>query len=566
MNLDIFNIPDPSGRMSRESYLSKNYKEIYDSIIEYCQINSIQEIPFKEKIYLFLNRINKPPKCKNPNCDRTVKFKNSNIGYLKYCSNACISSDPDIKKIKEEKSIDKFGTKSPSQSNLIKDKIITTNNNKWGGNSPMSSKKIREKSKKTLFENWGVDNPSKSQEILNKRVNSFKNNIEKYKESYKRTSINKYGVNHPWMDSKVHEKSVIGSIKSKNNKIKNKIEERLSDYENYKLISIDYTPIKRDILISCSICGLNFNLNREDFYLRYREKSTICTNCNPINSSKSGKEMELYKFISKNYNGEILLNKSIIKPQEIDIYLPDLKLGFEFNGLWWHSESQKGKNYHYNKTKRCIDLNIDLVHIWEDDWTYKNDIIKSIILNKINKTTNRIFARNCEIREVDIKESKDFLNNNHIIGNCRSNYKIGLYYQNSLISIMTFTKNKEGYELSRFCNKINTLVIGGSSKLFTYFVKKYNPNFIYSYSDNSMFNGNLYEKLGFIFKSEVKINYKWVISKKRCHKSNYRKTRLVKMGFSINKSESEIMIEDVGSYKIWDCGLKKWIWEPIIKY
>jgi hypothetical protein len=201
MNLDIFKINDPSGKMSKESYVFKNFKEEYDFIIE----NTSNDLPFKERVYLILNKIEKP-KCKNPNCNNPVKFKNSTIGYLEYCSNRCIGLDPNIIKLKETKSIEKYGTKTPAESNKIKEKIKNTNNLKYGGNSPMSSKKIRNKSKETLLVNWGVENPAKSKDIQNKRIESFKKSD--YKENYEKTSLERYGTKHPWMNSEIHQKTI----------------------------------------------------------------------------------------------------------------------------------------------------------------------------------------------------------------------------------------------------------------------------------------------------------------------------------------------------------------------
>lgn len=559
MDLKIFEQLDPSGKLTRESYLLKNHKEEYDYIIEYCHKNSIVDITFKEKVYLCLNRFDKVPTCQNPDCDKKVNFKNSTIGYLKYCSNKCVSSDPTIKKIKEEKSLEKFGTKTPAESKLIKEKIIKTNQEKYGANSAMCLNEIKDKSKKTLLKNWGVDNPAKSVEILEKRIESFKKS--NFRENYKKTSLNRWGVEHPWMLKKVHNLSVQNSFDSKNKILKNKIENRLKSYNQYSLVDIEFDKFKRNIIISCNNCNNHFNINREDFYLRFREKTTICTNCNPINSSKSGQQEELLRFISENYDGEIIPNKKIIYPQEVDIYLPELNLGFEFNGLWWHSESQKGKYYHINKTKKCSEAGIELIHVWEDDWIYKNDIVKSIILNRIGKNKQKIFARNCSLSNVSIVESRDFLNKNHILGNCKSNIKIGLYNEENLVSLMCFTKKGNSYELSRFCNKLNTSVIGASSKIFSYFISNFEFDEIISYSDSSMFTGRVYQNLGFDYINETIINYKWVISKKRHHKSNFRKSRLVSSGYDKNKSESEIMIEDIGAYKIWDCGLKKWIYK-----
>ena len=105
MDLKIFNSTDSSGRMSKESFISKNHKEEYDYIINYCDDLSLQDITFKEKVYLSINILSEVPICKNLNCINRVKFKNSTIGYLEYCSRKCVSSDPDIIKSKEMKSL-----------------------------------------------------------------------------------------------------------------------------------------------------------------------------------------------------------------------------------------------------------------------------------------------------------------------------------------------------------------------------------------------------------------------------------------------------------------------------
>jgi len=225
MNLEIFKQTDPSGRMSKEYYLFKNHKEEYDYITEYCGLNKIFNIPFKEKVYLCINNLKKVPMCKNSNCNNIVKYKNSTIGYLDYCSNKCISSDPDIIKLKEQNSLKKYGTKSPTQSKEVKDKAIKTNQERYGGNSAMSSKEIQNKSKQTLLKNWGVDNPNKSKELLEKRIESFK--LSKYKETYKKTSLERYGSEHPWMNSDIHKKTVESSKIIKDIITRKLVEEKL---------------------------------------------------------------------------------------------------------------------------------------------------------------------------------------------------------------------------------------------------------------------------------------------------------------------------------------------------
>ena len=564
MDLEIFKQPDPSGRMSKESYLFKNHKKEYDYIINHCEVSNIFDIPFKEKVYLCINGIKNIPICKNSNCNKKVNFKNSTIGYLQYCCNKCISSDPNIKKIKEENSFKKFGTSTPSESQLIKNKIIKTNNDRYGGNSPMSSKKTQEKSKQTLLKNYGVDNPNKAPEIIKKRVESFK--LGDYKKSFKKTSLEKYGVNHPWMNKEIHKKTIDFFYSNYKKRVESKI-----DSNKFKFIGFK-KGISTNLSFNCKECNKDFDILTYQFYYRTNSKVSICTNCFPISENSSISQIEVYNFIKDNYKGEIISNcKTMINPYEIDIYLPELKIGFEFNGVWWYSENFKKENYHLKKIEISEKNNIKLFSIWEDDWNIHREICESFIINKLGKTKNRIFARKCEVKEVSYIISKSFLDENHLQGDCKSSIRIGLYYNNELVTLMTFSKlrlplqkheknrNKEKhYELTRFCNKTNTNIIGGASKLLKYFINKYNPIQIETYSDNLISDGNLYKELGFKYSHTSKPGYWYVINGIREHRFNWRKQKLIKLGYDINKTEGEIMSE-LGHYRIYNAGNKKWI-------
>lgn len=566
MNLEVFNLSDSSGRMSKESFILKNYKEEYDYIVDYCDDNNLLNISFKEKVYLTLNNLESIPICKNINCKNRVNFKNSTIGYLDYCSRRCVSSDPNMIKMKEEKSLKKFGTKSPAQSKVVKDKSSKTNQEKYGHNSAMCLIETQNKSKNTLLKNYGVSNPSGSKELLEKRIESFK--LSNYKETYRNTSLEKYGVEHPWMNKDVHKKTIDFFYASYRSRIESKI-----DINDFKFIGFK-KGISTSLVFNCFECSNEFDILTYQFYYRTNSGVNICTNCFPISENASISQIELYNFITKNYNGVVLLDcKNIISPYEIDIYLPELKLGFEFNGVWWYSEKFKGENYHLKKSEASVINNIQLITIWEDDWVTNGEICESFVLNKLRKTSNRIYARKCEIKEISYNDSKEFLDSNHLQGDCKSSIRIGLFNNNELISLMTFSKlrlplqrheknrNKDKhYELTRFCNKINTSVVGGASKLMKYFITKYNPIQVETYSDNLISNGDLYETLGFEYSHTSKPGYWYVIDGIREHRFNWRKQKLIKMGYDINKTEEEIMSE-LGHYRIYNAGNKKWIYK-----
>ena len=306
-------------------------------------------------------------------------------------------------------------------------------------------------------------------------------------------------------------------------------------------------------LFKCERGDHIFSIKTDDYYGRLKSKNNLCTICHPISNNSSIKENMLLDFIKSIYNREIISNFRSDR-FEIDIYLPDLNLGFEFNGIWWHSDKYKDKWYHRKKSEYFEKIGIRIIHIWEDDWVNKVDIIKSQIRNWLIVSPNRIYARNCRV--VELSSCIDFLKDNHIQGSDRSIIKIGLLHNDVLISVMTFNKSEgrkkmvdNEWNLSRFCNKINTNVIGGASKMLKYFIKKWKPYRIVSYADKDWSIGDLYFNLGFTYKHQTSPDYKYIINDIRVHKSRFRKSYLPN-----NISESDYMKKIP---KIWDCGKVK---------
>lgn len=265
------------------------------------------------------------------------------------------------------------------------------------------------------------------------------------------------------------------------------------------------------------------------------------------------------------YNDRTILNNRY----EIDIYVPSKKIAIEYDGLYWHNELNKTKDYHLSKTIECETNNIRLIHIFEDEWIdeNKNKIWKSMLNSLLHKDTFRIFARKCKVLQVDMKTSKNFLEKNHLQGYCNSQFNYGLFYNNELVSLMTFGKTRHfignsshQYELLRFCNKLNTIVVGAASKLLKHFIKDLEPNNIVSYADRRWSNGNLYEKLGFKLYNKSKPNYYYVIKNERKNRFNFRKSMLMKKyNCPSNMSEHEFCLANKW-YRIYDCGCLCYEW------
>jgi hypothetical protein len=156
---------------------------------------------------------------------------------------------------------------------------------------------------------------------------------------------------------------------------------------------------------------------------------------------------------------------------------------------------------------------------------------------------------------------RKFLDTNHIQGFAPSSTKLGLYFNDELVSLMTFgkrmIKSNVEFELIRFCNKINFNIIGASSKLFKYFLNNFVYSTIVSYSDMRLFDGKMYENLGFE-KIHLSVpEYYWIKNSERHHRSKFMKHKLVEQGFDKNKTEVEIMHER-GYKRIWGCGQVRW--------
>ena len=463
-----------------------------------------------------------------------------------------------------ETNLKKYGVKHFTQTDEYKENLINYNNSKYGKDWYTQTDECKEKTLNSNLEKFGIDHYSKTDEYKNrvKITNLDKYNKDWYcqsddfKSKKSVTNVERYGYLHHMMSDiflqKIKvlniEKYGVDNIQKYDKYRKEKYE--IANNENY----IKYI----DNSISLFKCDCNkdheFQIHVDNYIKRNKENNPLCTICYPISDNSSIKEKMLLEFIQSNYEGEII--SGYRDGLEIDIYLPELKLGFEFNGLYWHSNKYKDNNYHIDKTNYFKERDIRIIHIWEDDWTLRSDILKSQILNLLNKTKNTIFARKCSVIVInDNNTSSSFLNENHIQGRVNSCLKIGLYHNDELVSLMTFDhfegrnrmSNTE-WNLNRFCNKINTNIVGGASKLFKYFIKNYFPTRVISYADKDWSVGNLYYKLGFKNISESLPDYKYLKDYQRVHKSNYSKSRTKTL-----LTESQYA-SDNNLFKIYDCG------------
>jgi len=353
-------------------------------------------------------------------------------------------------------------------------------------------------------------------------------------------------------------------------------QERLDDIHNETIIALEeYVSLKQPIKHKCTVCGYG----EDGSWIsppQYRLSGRGCPQCSK-NISRSKGEKEVEKFIKTFYTGEIVLNSRTIldNKQEIDIYIPALNIGIEYCGLYWHNEKHKGKKYHKIKYNQAKMQNIRLIQVFEDEWIHKKEIVQDKIKHIMGYNTGeRIYARKCIIKEVEPDIKKLFLNNNHIQGNSASSINLGLFYNDILISVMTFSKrriamsskkqmqNNMSYELARFASIKDKVILGGFGKLISYFKKNYSDiaTEIITYADlRWSTESNIYEKIGFEKYNETNPNYFYVSRNdgtKKLHRYNFRKQAIKEKFpeiYDANLTEFAMM-DKTSYYRIFDAG------------
>jgi hypothetical protein len=244
----------------------------------------------------------------------------------------------------------------------------------------------------------------------------------------------------------------------------------------------------------------------------------------------------------------------------LDIYLPEYKVAIEYNGLYWHNELRKDKNYHLDKTNKCLENGVRLIHVFEDEYENTPTIVKDRLKNMLG-INKRIYARKCEVKTIKPTEANAFIKRYHIQGSGRANVHLGLWNDSELVAVMTFlngdiSKGITDWELNRFCNKSGVTVVGGASKLFKYFTRHHNTETVISYADRRWSAVSpFYEKLGFDHTKDTVPNYWYILPNEmnRIHRYALRKPS------GCVDTERELRLSE-GYLRIYDCGSSKYIW------
>ena len=470
-----------------------------------------------ETIYRIINDIDTRPVCKT--CGGKLKFSYS---FPNYCSAKCRNNNPEVLQKNSDavsKSLKKIYINNGSE---IKEKRYHTLNLKYGidSASPFDSSIFRQKAKDTIKERYGVENVYQLEE------NRQKSKIANRERSIKIRKLQGYDIEYLNMNGET------------------------------KILLRNGCPIHGDLILD----PIFFNNRTKE---ERREYTTLCPYCNPLRNPETSIETTI-----KNILNELNIkfeqhNRTLIHPYELDFYLPDYNIAIECNGIFWHSGDDNGKRL-IQKRNLCIEHNIRLLYFWENDIHQKTDIIRSY-LQSLCSLNKRIYARKCVVREIDSKTSREFIDKNHLQGNINASVKLGLFYNNDLVEVMTFGKQRkclgsksiEGtYELYRLCSLSGYTIVGGASKLLKYFIDNYKPNKIITYCSNDISDGNVYEKIGFHFVSECGQGYCYIHNKTGERKNRFALRKSV-VDDKSGRTEEEINYSN-GWLKCYDTGNKKY--------
>ena len=342
-----------------------------------------------------------------------------------------------------------------------------------------------------------------------------------------------------------------------------------------KMASITYTHLKHKH-------NMSFNEFKEkfpDFVIHSetsKEKLVECGHKANLHITKnryiSKKEKELGEYV-KSLGMTCSFNRQLLIGKEIDILIPSVKIGIEYDGLKWHTEwfGKKDHMYHLNKTIKCNEKGYGLIHVFEDEYENHKELVENKIKHilKVEDNEIKIGARKCTVKEINKSVSNDFLEKYHIQGKVSASIYYGAYYNNELIGVMTFKKeSKDGYwELSRYATDYHYICQGLGSKMFKHFVRENNPTEVKSFADRRWTvnaDNSLYTKLGFVLENTLRPDYRYYNEEvdrfQRFHKFGFRKQILnKKYGLPLTMTETQ-MVQELGYDRIWDCGLFKYVW------
>lgn len=356
--------------------------------------------------------------------------------------------------------------------------------------------------------------------------------------------------------------------------------------DKYVYKGMFYDERKKGILnIECTKCGSEFQQPvKEHIHMGH-----VCRHCAKLTSRVEGSVFDFVKAICPDAEQS---NRTILDDgKELDIFVPSKRVAIEVNGIFWHGDNHKSRDYHYKKWQACKEKGIRLIQITDYDWENNQKVFSQLLAHALGCNGERkVNARECEVVHLKSRECKEFYNAYHPQGHSPNPINLALKTkEGEIVAIMSFGygkttrgqarangTTKATWELSRFASSCS--VRGGASRLFKTFIRENNPEEVSSFSMNDYFAGGVYGVLGFVAETYGKSDYRVFhpFSGLR-HKSYWQRRNIPKRLKELGKEElnfdpetdqrTEREIEDlVGAIRLWDSGKIKWVWRAEEKH
>ncbi|MBT9137506.1 MAG: hypothetical protein DDT31_00037 [Syntrophomonadaceae bacterium] len=510
--LDISTLEELAGVLKTlsSSHLTK-LRILYPSSPIYQLLDKYPGITYREKAYV---AVNGKTVCKI--CGSSTSFNGVSKGFAIYCSRQCMNSDKQL-----------------ATNNLNKRR--ETMQQRYGVTATFLSTELVAKGKATSTTRYGIPFAQSTNSAKIKRAT---------------TNVQRYGGVSP-----VASKSVTDKISA--SKRKSSIASHIKEAANRGYTLLDAWEAPDQIVKWC--CPENHIFEHQ---LSTTQRGPLCRVCFPVIKGTSQYEMEIADWL-RGLGQKVTTNVRIQREggyDEIDILLPELSMGIEFNGLYWHSEQAgKGVDWHLEKLHRIQAVGITLLQIFEHEWRLKRPIVESVIRSKLGITSNRLHARHLRVAPLDNKAAMDWFSRTHLSGAARIHYAFALYQGSTPMMVAGWAKARYGnrgqMELIRLSTELDTTVVGGLGRLTKAAVRQWPNTILVSFCDRRWGTGNGYLASGWS-KSGVTRPAPWYFSSKGLmveHRSRWQKKKLQQLLPGVDGT-AEQLASKLGLQWFWDCG------------
>lgn len=527
--LHELNIITPAGQLNKQlKAILRKHPDVHDAIVT-ATLFLPDNTTMRARLYAVRHGIVSQPVCEA--CGANVGFNDQTGRFNTFCPNTkgstCVSSSDRVRKQQKNTLVSRYGVDNPSKDAAILQRRRDTVFDKYGGSSPMAAEEVRLKYRSTMQMRHGALNPSGVPHFLDKRA---------------ATNNTRYGAT-TYAGGEVPPSAI----------------ESLQDREFCEATIQDFTVDEMAAMLKVSTHTVRRYLRGHQI-----DASVVTRNC-------TSPERDIMRFLESLGVEYQYSDRTIIPPRHVDFVVPSHSLAIEYDGIFYHSElTGRTRNYHRDKMISCANAGYRLIHIFSSEWMDKRHIVLSRIRNALG-AADVVYARRCSVRSLSLLEAQVFFDTTHIQGFAAGAVYLGLEHAGKVVAAMSFCKSRFNksyeWELLRFSSQLNTRVVGGASKLFSYFVKTHSPASVVSYCDLRWGSGALYRALGFKELRTSPPNYFYF-------KRNGPTERLLsRQSFQKHKLQSKLDTFDPeltewenmqanGYDRIWDCGNGVWGWTP----